>query len=33
MYTAGQASAKSHANGPGFTKYRLIVLKTETGGL
>jgi len=33
MYTAGQASAKSHPNGPGFTKYRLIVLKTEAPGL
>ncbi len=30
MYTAGQASAKSHPNGPGFTKYRLIVLKNES---
>ena len=28
MFTAGRASAKSHADGPGFTKYRLIVLKT-----
>ena len=33
MYTAGQATAKSHPQGPGFTKYRLIVLKTETPGL
>jgi biopolymer transport protein ExbD len=33
MYTAGQATAKSHPTGPGFTKYRLIVLKTETTGL
>jgi biopolymer transport protein ExbD len=30
MYTAGQASAKSHPNGPGFTKYRLIVLRGES---
>ncbi len=30
MYTAGQATAKSHPNGPGFTKYRLIVLRTES---
>ena len=28
MFTAGRASAKSHQDGPGFTKYRLIVLKT-----
>lgn len=31
MYTAGQSNAKSHPDGPGFTKYRLIVLKTEAG--
>jgi biopolymer transport protein ExbD len=30
MYTAGRANAKSHADGPGFTKYRLIVLKDAT---
>jgi len=33
MFTAGQASAKSHPSGPGFTKYRLIVLRTEAPGL
>ena len=33
MYTAGQATAKSHPEGPGFTKYRLIVLKTEPVGM
>jgi biopolymer transport protein ExbD len=27
MFTAGRASAKNHPNGPGFTKYRLIVLR------
>jgi biopolymer transport protein ExbD len=30
MYTAGQATAKSHPSGPGFTKYRLIVLRNES---
>jgi biopolymer transport protein ExbD len=29
MYTAGRASAKNHPDGPGFTKYRLIILKTQ----
>lgn len=29
MYTAGRANAKSHTDGPGFTKYRLIVLQKE----
>jgi biopolymer transport protein ExbD len=33
MYTAGQAVAKSHPEGPGFTKYRLIVLKSDPTGL
>jgi len=33
MYTSGQATAKSHPDGPGFTKYRLIVLKNEPTGL
>jgi biopolymer transport protein ExbD len=27
MFTAGRANAKSQPNGPGFTKYRLIVLR------
>lgn len=30
MFTAGRANAKSHANGPGFSKYRLIVLRDTT---
>jgi biopolymer transport protein ExbD len=30
MFTAGRASAKNHANGPGFTRYRLIVLRDTT---
>ncbi len=29
MYTAGRANAKSHPDGPGFTNYRLIVLRTQ----
>jgi biopolymer transport protein ExbD len=29
MSTAGQASAKNHPDGPGFQKYRLIVIKNE----
>jgi biopolymer transport protein ExbD len=30
MYTAGRASAKSTPDGPGFSKYRLIVLRDST---
>ncbi len=29
MYTAGLSSAKNHPTGPGFSKYRLIVLRPE----
>ncbi len=30
MFTAGRANAKSQPNGPGFSKYRLIVLRDQT---
>ena len=29
LYTAGRANAINHPDGPGFQKYRLIVLRTE----
>jgi len=29
MYTAGRASAKNHPDGPGFTNFRLIVVRNE----
>jgi biopolymer transport protein ExbD len=32
MYTAGRASAKGHPDGPGFTNFRLIVVRNELSG-
>jgi biopolymer transport protein ExbD len=32
MFTAGRANAKSVPNGPGFQKYRLIVMRDEGSG-